>query len=214
MSDRDYIAWSLLAAGAFALLLAALGRFGAKPMRSPWERRRDRLELQLGEQLGLHHTSEAGKLEDTIARLDAFASRHPRLGRALLVLDRAHLTAGVLGAGFVGVGLWTDRIGADKGKVSAFVFIVPLLLVGALIAPTEAVIAVSGLYDTHKDLLTFQLLFAQASKKPVLLMKPFGAKQATPKAILDWQTAAHDTKRLLPRRRKERSCHRLSLVAQ
>ena len=53
------------------------------------------------------------------------------------------------------------------------------------IAPTEVVIAVSGLYDTHKDLLTFQLLFAQASKKPVLLMKPFGAKQATPKAILD-----------------------------
>lgn len=133
MSDRDYIAWSLLASGAFALLLAAFGRFGAKPMRSPWERRRDRLELQLGEQLGRHHTAEAGRLEDTIARLDAFASRHPRLGRALLVLDRAHLTAGVLGAGFLGVGFWADRIGADRGKVSAFVFIVPLLLVGALI---------------------------------------------------------------------------------
>jgi len=133
MSDRDYIAWSLLAAGAFALLLAALGRFGAKPMRSPWERRRDRLELQLGEQLGLHHTAEAGKLEDAIARLDAFASRHPRLGGVLVVLDRAHLTAAVLGTGFVGMGLWTDRIGAGSGKVSAFVFLAPLLLVGALI---------------------------------------------------------------------------------
>jgi hypothetical protein len=53
------------------------------------------------------------------------------------------------------------------------------------IAPTEAVIALSSLYDTHKDLLTFQLLYAQASKKPVLLMKPFGAKQDTPKTILD-----------------------------
>jgi len=133
MSDRDYIAWSLLAAGAFALLLAALGRFRAKPMRSPWERRRDRLELQLGEQLGLHHTAEAGKLEDTIARFDAFASRHPRLGRTLLVLDRTHLTAAVLGTGFLGVGLWIDRIGAGSGKVSAFVFLAPLLLVGALI---------------------------------------------------------------------------------
>lgn len=53
------------------------------------------------------------------------------------------------------------------------------------ISPTEAVIALSSLYDTHKDLLTFQLLYAQASKKPVLLMKPFGAKKDTPKALLD-----------------------------
>ena len=28
----------------------------------------------------------------------------------------------------------------------------------------------------HQDLLTFQLLFAQASQKPVVLMKPFGAR--------------------------------------
>lgn len=133
MSDRDFIAWSLLAAGAFALLLTALGRFGAKPMRSPWERRRDRLELQLGEQLGLHHTAEAGKLEDAIARFDAFASRHPRLGGVLVVLDRAHLTAAILGTGFLGVGLWTDRIGTGSGKVSAFVFLAPFWLVGALI---------------------------------------------------------------------------------
>lgn len=53
------------------------------------------------------------------------------------------------------------------------------------IAPTEAVIGVSSLYDTQKDLLTFQLLYAQASKKPVILMKPFGIKKDPPKAILD-----------------------------
>ena len=53
------------------------------------------------------------------------------------------------------------------------------------IAPAEAVIALSSLYDAHKDLLTFQLLYAQASKKPVILMKPFGSNKAAPKAILD-----------------------------
>ena len=53
------------------------------------------------------------------------------------------------------------------------------------IAPVEAVIALSSLRDGHQDLLTFQLLFAQASHKPVVLMKPFGARQEIPKAILD-----------------------------
>lgn len=53
------------------------------------------------------------------------------------------------------------------------------------IAPAEAVIALSSLYDTHQDLLTFQLLFAQASHKPVVLMKPFGARGEVPKSILD-----------------------------
>ena len=53
------------------------------------------------------------------------------------------------------------------------------------IAPVEAVIALSSLHDSHHDLLTFELLFAQASHKPVVLMKPFGARQEIPKAILD-----------------------------
>ncbi len=53
------------------------------------------------------------------------------------------------------------------------------------IAPAEGVIALSSLYETDKDLLTFELLFAQASKKPVILMKPFGSGKAAPKAILD-----------------------------
>ena len=53
------------------------------------------------------------------------------------------------------------------------------------IKPAEAVVALSSLYDTHQELLTFQLLFAQASHKPVVLMKPFGARKEVPRAILD-----------------------------
>ena len=51
--------------------------------------------------------------------------------------------------------------------------------------PVEAVIALSSLYVTQPDLLTFQLLFAQASHKAVVLMKPFGGSGEAPKAILD-----------------------------
>jgi hypothetical protein len=53
------------------------------------------------------------------------------------------------------------------------------------ITPAEAVIGLSSLYDTHRDLLTFELLYAQASHKPVVLMKPFGSRKEVPKAILD-----------------------------
>jgi hypothetical protein len=48
------------------------------------------------------------------------------------------------------------------------------------ITPAEAVIGLASLYDTHQDLLTFQLLYAQASNKPVVLMK-----REMPKAIVD-----------------------------
>src|SRR5579859_38920 len=44
------------------------------------------------------------------------------------------------------------------------------------IAPVEIVIALSSLYQTSQDMLTFQLLYAQASQKPVVLMKPFGTQ--------------------------------------
>jgi hypothetical protein len=53
------------------------------------------------------------------------------------------------------------------------------------IAPVEAVVALASLNDTDAELLTFQLLFAQASHKPVILMKPFGQRREVPKAILD-----------------------------
>src|SRR5207244_10310816 len=42
------------------------------------------------------------------------------------------------------------------------------------ITPAEAVIALSSLFEAHEGELTFQLLYAQASHKPVILMKPFG----------------------------------------
>ncbi len=53
------------------------------------------------------------------------------------------------------------------------------------IAPVEAVIGLSSLFATHQDLFTFQLLYAQASQKPVVLMKPFGSRKEVPKSILD-----------------------------
>ena len=53
------------------------------------------------------------------------------------------------------------------------------------ITPAEAIIALSSLYQAHQDLLLFQLLYAQASHKPVTLLKPFGAAQELPKALLD-----------------------------
>ena len=53
------------------------------------------------------------------------------------------------------------------------------------ITPAEAIIALSSLYQAHQDLLLFQLLYAQASHKPVILLKPFGATQELPKALLD-----------------------------
>ena len=53
------------------------------------------------------------------------------------------------------------------------------------IAPVEAVVALSSLHATQPDLLTFQLLYAQANHKPVVLMKPFGGGADAPKVILD-----------------------------
>jgi hypothetical protein len=53
------------------------------------------------------------------------------------------------------------------------------------INPAEAVIALTSLYERDQDLLVFQLAFAQASEKPVILLKRFGAAQAVPKALSD-----------------------------
>jgi hypothetical protein len=52
-------------------------------------------------------------------------------------------------------------------------------------APVEAVVATPNLLQSHRDMFTFQLLFAQASQKPVILMKPFGSHASLPKAITD-----------------------------
>ncbi|HKT74859.1 MAG TPA: hypothetical protein VJQ47_18375 [Steroidobacteraceae bacterium] len=53
------------------------------------------------------------------------------------------------------------------------------------ITPAEAVIAFSSLYEGNQDMLTFQLLYAQACNKPVILMKPFGSQRPVPKALSD-----------------------------
>jgi hypothetical protein len=61
----------------------------------------------------------------------------------------------------------------------------------------EAVIALASLYAQNPDLVTFQLLYAQANHKAVILMKPFGAATPIPKAlaehaseIVDWDERA------------------------
>jgi hypothetical protein len=53
------------------------------------------------------------------------------------------------------------------------------------IAPVEVIVALSSLYEKSQDLLTFQLLYAQASQKPVVLMKPFGSQAPVPKVLAD-----------------------------
>jgi hypothetical protein len=65
------------------------------------------------------------------------------------------------------------------------------------IAQAECVIALPGLYRQHSDLLQFELTFAKASDKPVILMKPFGANAVLPKQvtefsdqIIDWDGRA------------------------
>jgi hypothetical protein len=65
------------------------------------------------------------------------------------------------------------------------------------IAPAEAVIGLTSLYEIDQDLLTFELLYAQASQKPVVLLKPFGSQRPVPKGlaelaeeIIDWDERA------------------------
>ena len=49
----------------------------------------------------------------------------------------------------------------------------------------EVVVALSSLYATQRDLLVFQLHFAKASNKPVILMPGFGAEITLPRAVSD-----------------------------
>ena len=65
------------------------------------------------------------------------------------------------------------------------------------IAQAECVIALPGLYRQQSDLMLFQMTFAKASDKPVILMRPFGANAVLPNAItamsdqiVDWDGRA------------------------
>jgi hypothetical protein len=53
------------------------------------------------------------------------------------------------------------------------------------IAPAEVVIALTGLHQTHPDLLLFQLNYTKACDKPVVLLEAFGAKADVPKVLRD-----------------------------
>jgi len=56
------------------------------------------------------------------------------------------------------------------------------------IAPAEVVIALPSLAGGNRDLLQFQMVFAQACNKPVILMKNFGSAAPVPKAIAEMAT--------------------------
>src|SRR5262249_29799417 len=65
------------------------------------------------------------------------------------------------------------------------------------IAQAECVIALPGLYRQDAESMLFQMTFAKASDKPVILMRPFGANAVLPPAItsmsdqiVDWDGRA------------------------
>jgi hypothetical protein len=60
------------------------------------------------------------------------------------------------------------------------------------IAPAEAVIALSSLYEQNPDIVVFQALYAQACNKPVILLKFFGGLKQPPKALVDLATEVVD----------------------
>ncbi|HTU66202.1 MAG TPA: hypothetical protein VMF52_09640 [Steroidobacteraceae bacterium] len=65
------------------------------------------------------------------------------------------------------------------------------------IAQAECVIALPFLYRSESETMLFQMTFAKASDKPVILMRPFGANAVLPNAItsmsdqiVDWDGRA------------------------
>ena len=59
-------------------------------------------------------------------------------------------------------------------------------------AQAEVVIALPGLYAKQSELLLFELTFAKASDKPVVLMRPFGANAVLPKQVTDFSDVIVD----------------------
>ena len=65
------------------------------------------------------------------------------------------------------------------------------------IAKAEVVVALASQFATTSDLLVFEMTFAQATKKPVLLLRPFGASPTLQRTltdlantVLDWDERA------------------------
>lgn len=53
------------------------------------------------------------------------------------------------------------------------------------IADAEVVLATSSAYKIDREMLTFQLLYAKACDKPVVLLKAFGREEKLPKELTD-----------------------------
>ncbi len=49
----------------------------------------------------------------------------------------------------------------------------------------EVVVALSSLYADHRDLLVFQLHFAKAGNKPVILLPGFGSELVLPRTVTE-----------------------------
>jgi len=52
-------------------------------------------------------------------------------------------------------------------------------------ADAEVVVALASLHGSHRDLMVFQLHFAKASNKPVILMPGFGFELPLPRAVTE-----------------------------
>jgi hypothetical protein len=52
-------------------------------------------------------------------------------------------------------------------------------------ADAEVVVALASLHGSHRDLMVFQLHFAKASNKPVILMPGFGCELQLPRAVTE-----------------------------
>ncbi|MCU0759931.1 MAG: hypothetical protein MUF07_12150 [Steroidobacteraceae bacterium] len=58
----------------------------------------------------------------------------------------------------------------------------------AQMRPAEVVLATAALLRSHSSLLVFQMTFAQASRKPVILLPQFGLQGEVPKGVRDLAT--------------------------
>jgi hypothetical protein len=52
-------------------------------------------------------------------------------------------------------------------------------------AEAEVIVALSSLHASHRDLLVFQLHFAKASNKPVVLLPGFGCELPLPRTVTE-----------------------------
>jgi hypothetical protein len=52
-------------------------------------------------------------------------------------------------------------------------------------AAAEVVVALASLHVSHRDLMVFQLHFAKASNKPVILLPGFGCELAMPRTVTE-----------------------------